>query len=167
MATLARLLNARVVPLENLILGVTLLVAVLTIHWAGLYTIHNRYMSLLKKLVEKRRMQWVKFSILFFLAALISLHLFEIILWSHIVPFFEGTVKIKDPLLFAFNSYTTLGGDIPPECIKLLTLQPLIALCGILAAGWTTGFIVEISSRRRDAERMILKGEKPTDEDFL
>jgi len=167
MATLARLLNARAVPLENLILGVTLLVAVLTIHWGGLYTIHSGYMRLLKKLVEKRRMQRVKFSILFFLAALISLHLFEIILWSHIVPFFEGTVKIKDPLLFAFNSYTTLGGDIPPECIKLLTIKPLIALSGILAVGWSTGFIVETSSRRRDAERMILKGEKPTDEDFV
>jgi len=167
MSTLARLLNARVAPVENFILGVTLLVVVLTIHWAGLYIINSRYTSLLKKLVEERRMQWTKFSILFFLAALITLHLFEIILWSHIVPFFEGTVKIKDPLLFAFNSYTTLGEDVPPECIKLLTLQPLIALCGILAAGWSTGFIVEISSRRRDAERMIFKGEKPTDEDFL
>ena len=167
MATLARLLNARVVPLENLILGMTLLVVVLSIHWAGLYTIHNRYMILLKKLVEKRSMQWAKFSILFFLAALISLHLLEIILWSHIVPLFEGAVKIKDPLLFAFNCYTTLGTDIPPECIKLLIIQPLIALSGILAVGWSTGFIVEMSSRRRDAERMILKGEKPSDEDFL
>lgn len=167
MVTLARLLNARIAPLENLILGVTLLVAVLTIHWAGLYTIHSRYMNLLKNLVEMRRMQWAKFSILFFLAALISLHLFEIILWSHIVPFFEGAVKIKDPLLFAFNSYTTLGEDIPTECDKLQIIQPLIALSGILAAGWSTGFIVEISSRRRDAERMILKGLKPSEEDFL
>ncbi len=139
-------------PVVEVLLGISMLLAVMLIHSAGMYLVMHQFElnwpSYLNARNELRRQAYF-----FYLVTLILMtHLTEILIIATVVKSVHALPDFRTAFYFAGETYTTLGyGDVllPPGWRQLALF---IAMSGLFTFGWTTGVLVRIVGKTYDAQ---------------
>lgn len=139
--------------LLQLLVAFALAITTVVIHGAGTARL-LAYVSRRGLIEYRHRSAGSRVSILTRLAAaLLLLHLAEMIIWAAAFTAVGVFPEFETSLYYSLKSFTTVGyGDVlPPESWRLL--GPLEAAVGVLMLGWSTGIIVAAVQRIHDVRR--------------
>ena len=134
-------------------LGTALLLAVLFIHGAGMFSIQRAFNRLWPRVVTQRHQFLRKVFMGAIVLSLLGIHFIEILLWASTLFGIGGFSNLRTAFYFAGGAYTTYGsGSVElPENWRLLGF--MIATSGLFTFGWTTGILVSIVTKFFDTTR--------------
>ncbi|MGB4914239.1 MAG: hypothetical protein WBO95_19335 [Candidatus Dechloromonas phosphoritropha] len=157
-------------PLQDLIFGGSVLVAVVIVQAIGIRLLTARFEKRALD-IEKGPAWWsVDLLLGFTVFRMLGLHLASIVLWSAAL-FYGGIIPEWGPAArFVALSYTTLGSDRVLSA-EWHMLSPIIAISGMFTFAWTASVLVNIIGRcdelrgvrqnTRQARRTKKSGGKP------
>lgn len=135
------------VPLVEVALGLTMLVAVILIHGFGIRVVNRRFSRGWARVTVRSRHWRINLLLAVAVGSLAALHLAETLLIA--TPLWLAGImpNLRDSYYFVLESYTTLGeGNLRlPEPWRLL--GPIIAMSGLFTFGWTGSVLVSIMTQ--------------------
>jgi hypothetical protein len=140
-------------PFWEIGIGTALLLVVLFIHGAGMFTIQRAFNRLWPH-VEMQRHQFVRKVFMgAVVLSLMTIHFVEILLWAGTLYGLQAFADLRTAFYFAGGAYTTYGSSEVnlPERWRLLGF--IIATSGLFTFGWTTGILVSIVTKFFQATR--------------
>ncbi len=134
-------------PVWEIGLGTALLLAVLFIHGAGMFSIQRAFNRLWPRVVTQRHEFLRKVFMGAIVLGLLAIHFVEIMLWAGTLFGIGAFRNLRTAFYFAGGAYTTYGsGNVElPEDWRLLGF--MIATSGLFTFGWTTGILVSIVTK--------------------
>lgn len=140
-------------PLWEIGIGTALLLAVLFIHGAGMFSIQRAFNRSWPHVVTERHQFVRKLFMAAVVLGLVTIHFAEILLWAGTLYGLQAFPDLRTAFYYAGGAYTTYGsGEVNlPEHWRLLGF--IIATSGLFTFGWTTGILVSIVSKFFEAAR--------------
>lgn len=136
---------SQLLPLWEIILGATLLVASLLIHGVGMNRVQTRHAKFQRLHAAGHLRRQAMFCSLILLILLT--HLLEILGWSFMLMITGAVSGLRDAYYYAAVTYTTLGYREGTLSLDWRIFAPMIAMSGLFAFGWTTGVLMIIVAR--------------------
>lgn len=140
-------------PFWEIGIGTLLLLTVLFIHGAGMFSIQRAFNRYWPHVVMQRHQIVRKVFMGAVVLSLLTIHFTEILLWAGTLFVLQAFVDLRTAFYYAGGAYTTYGsGEVNlPENWRLLGF--MIATSGLFTFGWTTGILVSIVTRFFDSTR--------------
>ncbi len=147
LSAFAFFVSPRVIPIELIALGSTMLLLITLLHGAGLDRIVARYRKAAEKAKEKRlHPRLAVFIFALAILFMLLLHIVEIWIWGMALNKSGLVLNLRDAIYFSANTYTTVGyGDmvLPADWREL---SSIIAISGLFTFAWTTSEMFNIVS---------------------
>ncbi len=138
---------AEVIPLADLVFGGGVLMIVMLVHALGLRVLGD-HVSRRVHSVLRRPSLWhadlLMGSIIFLL---LTLHLFEIFVWSAALVFSGLIPNWHEAGFFAGNTYTTIGYGNFVLASAWEMVAPIMAISGLFTFGWSGSVLVDYVRR--------------------
>lgn len=138
--------------LEEVLLGIALILTSVLIHSIGMYVVMHRFELHWPRYLSERKEWRRQVYFLLLVVLILATHLLEILTIAGTVKAVHAIEDFRTAFYFAGETYTTLGyGDVLlPAGWRQLAL--FIAMSGLLTFGWTTGVLVSIVGKTYDAQ---------------
>lgn len=165
LTTVQEVVGATPSPLEELGLGVLVLIVVITFHGWAMARVNGLFNSEIARLADHTP-DW-RYSLLTAvgIGLLTATHLIETLIWS--VPILGMGIlgSLRDTYYFVLESYTTLGASsiLLPEAWRLL--GPMIAISGLFTFSWTGSVLVYIVTETARHQRDVGKKKRAAPKD--
>lgn len=165
LTTVQEVVAATPSPLEELGLGVLVLIVVITFHGWAMARVNGLFNSEIARLGDHTP-DW-RYSLLTAvgIGLLTATHLIETLIWS--VPILGMGIlgSLRDTYYFVLESYTTLGASsiLLPEAWRLL--GPMIAISGLFTFSWTGSVLVYIVTETARHQRDTAKKKRAAPKD--
>jgi hypothetical protein len=140
-------------PLWEVGIGTALLLIVLFIHGAGMFSIQRAFNRSWPHVVTARHEFLRKVFMAAVVLGLMAIHFLEILLWAGTLYSLQAFPDLRTAFYYAGGAYTTYGSENVnlPENWRLLGF--IIATSGLFTFGWTTGILVSIVNKFFEAAR--------------
>jgi hypothetical protein len=137
-------------PVPDIVFGGIVLVLVVMFHAVGIRLITNAVLKRAQAIRLHRTMWQVDLAFSLVVAALLGLHLAEVMLWTAALYFAGIVPDWSKAAYFAANCYTALGEPFTlPHAWRIV--PPIIAMSGIFTFAWTASVLVDVVSRYNEA----------------
>ena len=147
-------------PVQDVVFGGAVLLLVVMVHavWVRMLT-----SSFLKRSasIEARHLAAWRAEVLFagVVLSLLTLHLFEVVVWSAALVFSDILPDWDRAAYFAANCYTALGEPFR-IAHQWRIVPPIIAMSGIFTFAWTASVLVNFVSRHNQLRETIIARQK-------
>ncbi len=134
-------------PFWEVAIGTALLLVVLFVHGAGMFSIQRAFDRWWPRVVAARHQILRKLFMAAVVLALMAIHFVEILLWAGTLFGLAAFPDLRTAFYYAGGAYTTYGSGTVnlPDDWRLLGF--IIATSGLFAFGWTTGILVSIVTK--------------------
>ncbi len=145
----------------SLLTGTMTLVLIVTVHGLVLVRITTSYKRKLER-VERAPRAGVRNTVLFgwTIYLLLTLHIFEIVIWSTLIYGLRVVPSTQDAIYVAANAYTTLGSGESLLGPGWRNLDPIMAISGLFTFAWTGSTLVTLASMIRQADSIHADAQK-------
>ncbi len=142
-------------PFWEVGIGTAMLLVVLFVHGAGMFTIQRAFDRWWPRVVAERQQILRKLFMAAVVLCLMAIHFVEILLWAATLYSLDAFPDLRTAFYYAGGAYTTYGSGTVnlPDDWRLLGF--IIATSGLFAFGWTTGILVSIVTKFFDASRTL------------
>ncbi len=140
-------------PIWEVGIGTALLLVVLFVHGAGMFSIQRAFDRWWPHVVAERHQILRKLFMAAVVLGLMAIHFVEILLWAGTLYGLNAFSDLRTAFYYAGGAYTTYGSGTVnlPDDWRLLGF--IIATSGLFAFGWTTGILVSIVNKFFAASR--------------
>lgn len=154
---------AEVIPLADLVFGGGVLMIVMLVHAIGLRVLGDHVSRRVHAVLRHPSLWHADLLMLSIIFLLLTLHLFEIFVWSAALVFSGLIPNWHDAGFFAGNTYTTIGYGNFVLTSQWEMVAPIMAISGLFTFGWSGSVLVDYVRRIqqiRDAARARKHGEE-------
>jgi hypothetical protein len=142
-------------PIWEIGIGTLLLLVVLFVHGAGMFSVQRAFNRSWPRIVAERHQFVRKLFMAAVVLGLMTIHFIEILLWAGTLYGLQAFPDLRTAFYYAGGAYTTYGSNEVnlPENWRLLGF--IIATSGLFTFGWTTGILVSIVNKFFEAARGV------------
>jgi hypothetical protein len=136
-----------VMPAADLFFGAAMLMLIMLVHAAGVRSVTNHVGRRSAEILARPTRWRADLLMSGTVFMLLSLHLFEMLLWAAALVYSGLLSDWRHAAFFAGNTYTTVGyGNfiLPPNWEML---APIIAISGLFTFGWSGSVLVDLVAR--------------------
>jgi hypothetical protein len=139
-------------PLLEILLGLSFTVSTLVIHSLGMYLVMHKFELHWNRYFNERNEFWRQLFFGLLVMLMLLTHLVEVVIIAVVLLKINAFHELRTAFYFTGETYTTLGfGDILlPSGWRQLAL--FIAMSGLFAFGWSTGVLVSIVGKTYEAQ---------------
>lgn len=149
--------------ITELALATAILVPIIVFHGWALGIVSRLFAGRFAGFTPETALWRVSFVVGVTIAALVSIHLVETLLWTVPLLWLGILGNFRDAYYYVLEAYTTLGeGRVSlPDQWRLV--GPVIAISGLFTFGWTAGILVYIMNEvgKLHAARSLQRGKAP------
>ena len=133
-----------VTSVEEIVWGIALVALTLSIHGLGMIAT-LRFDNAYKARFGRRESLFFGMGNLVLASwLLISVHLFEVMMWSVFFRWKKCFPNMSTANYFALNEYTTVGSSLRLP-LNWRLLEGMISIAGVLAFAWSTGVLLTVA----------------------
>ena len=131
-------------PFAEFAFGVMGLVLIIFIHGIGVRQITRGFSGRWARMPPRAPAWHVNLLFGLVIAALVSLHLFETLVFAVVIRSLGLLSSLRDSYYFVMESYTTLGASLVLMPAGWRLAGPLIGMAGLFTFGWTSSVLVSV-----------------------